>query len=133
MATSISDLMLLDHCRIEKLLLAYRYHFDHKSEGTQDSLKKLRWALEKHFVTEEKAIFTQLRGEESYKAVPKLLDDHKKILSLLKDLDTKEKITNFMNHIVAHKAFEDESFYPSLDKQLKEGKIHQIVMKVSNA
>ena len=117
----ISDLMLRDHCKIEKLLSEFKL-----SIGSPEAEKRFdgfKWELEKHMFIEERAIFTFVKPEdnEDFAAIPKLKREHDEILDLMESIekDTKEEdVSKLQNLLMKHKTFEDEVLYPKLDVEL---------------
>ena len=134
---SILDLMVGDHAKIEKLIQDLK-----NSSPDVLSVKKafdnFKWEFERHLFAEEKAVFTfyNPKSVRDYGVVPGMLKDHQ---SLLKMLDEMEKdvthgkrvdLTGFHELLTKHKSFEEDFFYPKLDKELseeqKEGMIERI-------
>ncbi len=136
---SISFIMKKHHGQIEGLLNKF-YKFD---ENYQDKLKlfyQFKWELEKHFFTEEKAIFFFINDDtkNSNEMKLKLMKEHDKILTNLKEIENNLKnkkdleILDFRELLVRHKKFEDETFYPTLDQDLDENKKKDIMNRLSN-
>ena len=93
-----------------------------------------------HFVTEEKAIFVYLdqKNTETYDMMEELLEEHKVITGALDDLERTLKKCNksglkpFLQDLQAHKQFEDEEFYPRLEKELTDEQKRQIVVAIQS-
>ena len=120
---NILDLMIKDHDKIEKVIQ------DLKQEKEISLIKKLfdefKWEFEKHLFTEERTIFTfyNPKTEKEYTVVPDMLKDHNKLLSFIKEMELeipkgKIDLEKFEKLLREHKQFEEQYFYPKLDKEL---------------
>ena len=125
MTQTIERLMLQEHKRLTKFLDDLERDL-HDSEKTKKNFDCLKWNLEKHFFVEEKVIFdsfVSISGQETNDTFH-LLEDHVRIIELLKNLEKKlnKKIKPKLHYlkkiILIHRDFEDEDFYPNLDKRL---------------
>jgi hemerythrin superfamily protein len=122
---SITRLMIKHHNKIEGLLNTFERDKD------LDSFNRLRWEVEKHMFTEEKAVFSILPKEHDLSsAVQDLLADHKGILGLMtgEDMDTKK----FRRLLTTHKNFEETAIYPRLDKDLDDHKKKLIFERIGH-
>ena len=88
----------------------------------------LKWNLEKHFFIEEKVIFDSfvaISGQETNDTFH-LLEDHVRIIQILKAIEyrlskkIKPKLEYLREILLIHRDFEDDEFYPNLDKRLDE-------------
>lgn len=95
-------------------------------EKTKTNFSVFKWNLEKHFFVEEKIIFDMfinISGKET-NDIFHLLEDHVKIMSLIRVLEKrlsnkiKPDLEELKQRLIIHKDFEDEDFYPNLDKRL---------------
>jgi hemerythrin-like domain-containing protein len=125
MPKSIQNLMLQEHIRLNKLINTLEEHLDNY-EKTKTNFSSFKWNLEKHFFVEEKIIFDSfinISGEETNE-VFHLLEDHVKIMGMLRILEKKlskrikPDLEKLKQVITTHRSFEEEDFYPNLDKRL---------------
>lgn len=126
--------MLQEHQRINKLIDELKKHLDNY-EKTKTNFSVFKWNLEKHFFVEEKVIFdmfVNISGEET-NDVFHLLEDHVKIMGIIRTLEKnlnkkiKPDLEELKQRLTLHKKFEDEEFYPDLDKRLS----HEQKKKIS--
>ncbi|UCH89681.1 MAG: hemerythrin domain-containing protein [Thermoplasmata archaeon] len=138
-SNSILKIMLKDHGKIIKLLDDFESSAGEGSQKRTDSYNAFKWELERHFLTEETAIFTSYEPEddENYKMVPKLLNEHKAIKELVGSLEESLAspggidISELKNVLKQHKKFEEESFYPVLDTELDSARKNSIIEKIN--
>jgi len=125
MPQSIESLMLKEHKRINKFIDELEKHLDNY-EKTKVHFSKFKWNLEKHFFVEEKVIFdmfVNISGEETTD-IFHLLEDHVKIMGMVKILEKnlnkkiKPDLEKLKQMLTLHRNFEDQDFYPNLDKRL---------------
>lgn len=137
MIQTIEGLMLQEHKRLTKFLEDLERDLD-DYEKTKRNFECLKWNLEKHFFVEEKIIFDSfvtMSGQETNDTFH-LLEDHVRIIELLKILETrlnkkiKPKLEYLKKIIMTHRDFEDEEFYPNLDKRLSEDKKKELSKKI---
>jgi hypothetical protein len=136
---SISIIMKKHHGQIEGLLNSF-----FKLKDTSDDKLKLfncfKWELEKHFFTEERAIFFFIDAEDEKINEMKmtLMKEHDKILASIKQVENElreEKdlnIDGLKGLLTNHKQFEDKNFYPTLDNDLDPEKKKNIMDRLSN-
>ncbi len=129
----ISDLLLRDHFKIEKLLSEFKMSIGSPEAGKK--FDRFKWELEKHIFIEERVIFTFVRPEdnEDFAAIPKLEREHDEILDLMKSIekDTKEEdVLKLQNSLMKHKNFEDEVLYPKLDVELNDEQKKIIIKRI---
>src|SRR4030042_6956554 len=125
MPQSIEKLMLQEHKRLNKHIDDLEKHLENY-EKTKSNFNIFKWNLEKHFFVEEKIIFdmfVNISGEET-SDIFHLLEDHVKIMGEVRLLEKKLKnkikpdLEKLKQELIIHKDFEDEDFYPYLDKRL---------------
>ena len=125
MSQSIEKLMLQEHKRLNKFIEDLEKHLD-DYEKTKINFSIFKWNLEKHFFVEEKIIFDMfinISGEET-NDIFCLLEDHVKIMGLIRVLEKrlgnkiKPDLEALKQKLITHRDFEDENFYPNLDKRL---------------
>ncbi len=139
--TSITKLMIKDHCKIEELINKLEEKTKEDFESMAKAFNKFEWELEKHIFTEEKAIFTSYNPEdviEGYKMLPELTKQHNFIINTLNNWrdDIRKKRTlsdvySFKEFVMRHKDFEEEKVYPQLDEGLSEEQKRHIVAKIN--
>lgn len=140
---NILELMLEDHERIKALLDSLKESLQEENqESTYLLFDKLRWEVEKHIFTEEKAVFIFCNDGKGRKellgGMERLKKDHDKILDMLRlmDVDLKNEmeidIKGFEDFMKKHEDFEEGDFYPLLDDSLSEEKKRIIVNRISN-
>ena len=118
---SITEVMRKHHDKIEGMLNT----FENKKDI--DSFSNLKWEVEKHMFTEEKAIFSiHLDTAE----VSGLLEEHKDMMKLLTGEDTDTK--TFRKLLTKHKDFEEAVIYPKLDKELDERKKELLIERIGH-
>jgi hemerythrin len=135
----ITDLMIKDHAAIIRLLN------DVKKNLNEDRVKLMRfyddfkWKLEKHFFTEEKAVFTMYEPSDvktGYRMLPELINEHNTLLNKLdimrKDLIMCRSIDfdGFTESLVKHKNFEEVNLYPKLDQTLNDEQKKIIINRI---
>jgi hemerythrin-like domain-containing protein len=137
MTQTIEGLMLDEHKRLDKLLDNVEKDLDNFKK-TKINFDCLKWNLEKHFFVEEKVIFdsfVSISGQETNDTFH-LLEDHVRIIQLLKIIEErltqkiKPKLEYLRKIILAHRDFEDEDFYPNLDKRLNPEQKKRISEKI---
>lgn len=123
MEYDITEKMLEDHKQIDLLL-------DEFTENpTKNTLQKLKWALERHFLVEEKAIFVFSPEAETVHA---LKTQHQAVLEEIKQISANPTNTEKLKKMLRkHSKFEDESFYPTLDQHLTETQKKEVLDKIT--
>ena len=66
-STAITEAMIRDHGKIIDLFIRFRKSNDLDKHTMTKSFNEFVWELEKHFFTEEKAIFTAYEPEDETK------------------------------------------------------------------
>ena len=92
---SILELMIKDHCKIEKLISNLEEKSNQEYSVFKKAFNKFEWKLEKHIFTEEKAIFTSYNPEdtiEGFKMLPELTKQHNFIVNKLNNWNWRDKI-----------------------------------------
>jgi len=135
---TISKIMKKHHYKLERLLNRIKKS-SKEYEVIPKVFNKLKWELRKHFVTEEKAIFTFIYKEdqEIHEMKDELLKEHRIILKELDKIEAgfnnneKPNLDEFQNLLIKHRDFEDETFYPKLDEELDEVKKKEIIDRIN--
>jgi len=143
---TITDLMIEDHCRLERLLSKIEENVGQDYELMIDVFDEFKWELEKHLFIEEKAIFKFFNPQKEknyYDVVPNLIGEHNTFLEILNELenDLTSKGVNsisldasdFKKLLKKHKKFEEEEFYPDLEKDLTESQRKNIIKKIKDS
>ena len=138
---SILELMIKDHCKIEKLINELEKKSKEDFASMRKAFNNFEWELEKHIFTEEKAIFTSYNPKdvtEGYKMLPELTKQHNYIINTLNNWrdDVRKRrmlrdVYSFKEFIIRHKDFEEEKVYPQLDEALPEDEKRHIVAKIN--
>jgi hemerythrin-like domain-containing protein len=140
MGETITQIMLKDHCMINRLFEDIRYGIEQQSSLVPKMLEDFKWGLQRHFFIEEKAIFTNFepKDEEMSKAVNDVVEEHSMILDELKkveDMISHKRdvdVSKLQESLEKHRELEDETIYPMLDEYLDCKKIDEIVDRVKN-
>lgn len=141
-STEITDQMVKDHGKIIKLLNDVEKVIDQKRDlvSTMRVFDKFDWELEKHFFTEEKAIFTSYEPENvttGYTILPELIKEHNEILNNLRVMRRNIKkqrpfdFHSFKVILMKHKKFEEKEVYPKLDQELDESEKKVIIQRIN--
>ena len=137
----IINRMVIDDCKIEKLLDKLEEDIDKDLHIIEKSFFKFEWELEKHIFVEEKAIFTSYNPKDvsdGYKMLPELNIQHNFIINILNnwrnDVNKKRKISGFYDFkkfLISHKKYEEKEVYPKLDEELKDIQKKQIIERIN--
>lgn len=141
-STAILDRMVKDHGKIVKLLNDVEKVIDQEQDivSTMKVFDKFDWTLEKHFFTEEKAIFTSYEPENvttGYAMLPELIKEHNEILNKLRVMRRNIKkrrpfdFYDFKVMLMNHKKFEEKEVYPKLDQELDESEKKVIIERIN--
>tara|TARA_Y100000310_G_C20676223_1_gene813219 strand:- start:757 stop:1140 length:384 start_codon:yes stop_codon:yes gene_type:complete len=123
MEYEITEQMLEDHRNIDLLLDEFI------ENPTKNTLQKLKWNLERHFLLEEKAIFVFSPDAQTVHA---LKTQHQAVLDEIKLLTANQTTPGKLKTMLKkHSKFEDESFYPKLDKHLTETQKQEMIEKIT--
>tara|TARA_Y100000310_G_scaffold319407_1_gene374631 strand:- start:158 stop:589 length:432 start_codon:yes stop_codon:yes gene_type:complete len=137
MPQQIEKLMLKEHRKLDKLLDDVEKELD-SYEKTKKNLDCFKWNMEKHFFTEEKVIFDSfvtMSGQQTSDTF-NLLEDHVRIMNLIKIIEKRlnkkiiPKLEYLRRIIKTHRDFEDEDFYPRLDRDLSSEQKKQVCDKI---
>jgi iron-sulfur cluster repair protein YtfE (RIC family) len=140
-STALTETMIRDHGIILKLLTRLEKTIGQEKSLIMTVFHDFFWALEKHFFTEEKAIFTVYQPEENtdgYSMIPELIKEHNEIFNQLKIMEKNIKedeyfdFKEFKNLLMKHKNFEDEKLYPKLDLELEESEKRRIINRIND-
>lgn len=137
---TIIQIMNRDHGNITRLLKKLERTEPDRADALKANFDDFKWELEKHFVTEEKAIFIYLDEEstECHTMMLDLLKEHEAILKMLKGLENTltEKdeldLEGFAEMLGNHKDYEDDVFYPRLENELNEEQKKEIVLGITS-
>lgn len=135
----ILDLMVAHHALLEALFASFKDEAKDKSSKASASLSELTWEMQKHFFSEESAIFNypQLRTMGVSVVVNQLKKEHEKMLSDLQNFSENlpnigdEEIESFHNLLESHRKIEELNLYPRLDKDLQDSQKRQIVARIN--
>lgn len=136
---TIKTLMLKDHGKILNMLNKLVPSQNENREFKIESFNQFKWELKRHIIVEETVIFTNYfpEDEESYKMVPKLEKEHKQLSEMLEliEEDIKNNQDIELSELIAflkeHKTFEEEIFYPALDRELDSGQKNEMVKRIT--
>jgi len=140
-STIISETMVKNHGKIYKLLIDFEKSIGQNEQTMMKAFNTFLWELEKHFFTEEKAIFTAYEPEDEYEGyamIPELIKEHKEIfdrLKVMKKSFKKKKAFDFQGFkelLMKHKDFEDEKVYPKFDQELDEEDKRIIIYRIND-
>jgi len=126
MKEPITNAMKEEHNRIDIILDEFKSSLKNNSKDIQENWDRLEWNIKKHFFTEEKVIFSTFTLEGREDKNQDLLKEHEEIIEIIKDINEKklngieEELTKLENKLKEHSEFENETFYPELDKTLTE-------------
>jgi len=123
---NVSDLMIQNHEYIKRLFEKFKRNLKKNNGRVFESFDIFKWEMEKHLLIEERSVFGFYYSDdgEDYEITLDLIKQHKVILEMLKiieeDLRNKSavNILEFEKLWTKHKRFEDEIFYPELDRKL---------------
>ena len=135
---SIQSIMLQSHAEIDK---EYKKVLD-RLEGDpgflQATIEEFEFKLDKHFITEEQAIFSfsHLSEGENKKIISDLLSEHGQMRNIIKEAkegveERKEiDLENFGKILRNHIYQENEVLYPNLDRTLNYEEKQFIIKKI---
>jgi hemerythrin-like domain-containing protein len=137
---AILDLMIKDHGKILALLKKVESSKTKEKDLLKKSFYDFDWNLQKHFFTEERAIFTMYNPEDTtdaFSMIPQLLQEHNEMVNTLKQIETKVnqgedfEIRDLKKQLINHKNFEEEKVYPRLDQILSDSQRKIIISRIS--
>lgn len=140
MKLTVIKIMDKDHIKIKEILIDFEREENKNFEKSKHIFSRFKWMLEKHFFTEEKAIFNFyiVKSQEENENLMKILKEHKEILDLIERSEEllfdqkKLEIEELKHAILAHTKFEDEVFYPKLDELLEEEQKQEIINRIKD-
>ncbi|MEN7982181.1 MAG: hemerythrin domain-containing protein [Nanoarchaeota archaeon] len=130
---SINELLIKEHGKLLSFLINFTKEED--KEKAKNLFDNFKWTLQKHFFVEEKAIFNfyeKIKGEEVHEIFD-LMGEHGDLLELMKFVEedfSKDKIEDLKKLLIKHQNFEDDVFYPKLDKDLNEQQKKELIEKI---
>jgi len=139
MEESLQKLMLTSHKILGSFLEKLEQQVRRNARGdAKRTFDRFEWALKKHFLIEEKAIFIFLQNEKGEKIANTfdLMQEHGHLLDILNKV--KEEMTlhgiadvsKLKESLQSHSRFENEIFYPRLDEELRFEQKEEILRKI---
>lgn len=130
---SIASIMSAEHDEIEEMVRRY------KESPTYMNFKSLSNLLERHMYIEENAIYNLLdeKTVEDYSAIMNLLEEHDTLLRMLLSAQHvlfkggRIDAEGILGILDRHKNYENEMFYPLLDRVLTDSQKKQIMENIS--
>lgn len=122
---TITQVMCQEHERINSLLEESKKLTDNL-EKSKKIFNQFKWNLEKHLFVEEKVIF-ELCSSDCTGVISDIFDlmrEHGEITRMIKDIEKnfsqnlKSGFSNIRKTLDEHIIFEENKFYPLLDKKL---------------
>lgn len=138
--TTLSNFMLTDHAKIHKLLREIKENLGKNDTLLFQAIDNFEWKIQKHYFTEENAIFTTytpVNEIAGYDMVPKIIKQHQEILRQLKMFKKciiKKKTYDFeylLKLLKAHKKYEESNLYPMLEKGLSNQEKKIIIKRIN--
>jgi len=143
---TIATIMMMDHGKVVKALKT----FERSLEGEDlleivNTFNALKNKLDKHFDLEEQMIFDHIVDpvESVQTDLIKLLNEHKMIMESLeaiwkeleegKEIPSEEELKAFLIMLKGHAKYEDNVFYPRLDKELAPEQKKHIIVTIIDA
>ena len=128
--------MISEHKKIKEIF--NKFEKEENSEKREELYNNFKWAIEKHIFVEEKAIFTfsQNISGRIVSDVFRLMDEHGEILNLIKEIEYEsdkdiEPVFSELKEILKnHEKFEEETFYPGLDKMLNNQQKAELIERI---
>lgn len=128
MQQTITQTMLKEHARLDKILLETESQLETDIEESEKLFSIFCWNLDKHFFIEEKVIFhvyNEATDQESSTLI-NLLQQHKDMQWLMNKLrksfkfNASQNLIELKKNLRSHVSIENEIFYPKLDNELDE-------------
>jgi hypothetical protein len=137
---SISEIMMKHHYMIDKILKSFTSELKDDKAVNANIFNRFRWELEKHFFLEEKAIFQMKYSfcKDTQQMCARLKLEHDQMIEQLDEIDTVIKLNKSLDFsqlkemIIEHKKFENQEFYPRLDRELSDDRKELIIERISN-
>ena len=127
---SVMKLMDAEHEKLEIIFSEFQNLLKKDKEKAKIYFSQFKWNVEKHFFLEEKAIFKLYESIENQEVSDmfKLMEEHGQIIEVINVIEenlnlgaiNEEKILKLKTLLKEHQDFEDEVFYPKLDKILSD-------------
>lgn len=138
--TSLTDLMVTEHARIQEMLEEVNIASYEDKMRALESFNRFKLNLEKHFMIEEKAIVQLLNNISGIEVNDtfRLMEEHGRIMAMMRKVEDDishgdyTKVTTLMSMLEEHSDFENQTFYPSLDRSLSDDRKKEIIQKVSD-
>jgi len=126
--------MIKEHAKINIIL--QKYLNEKNMDKAKDRIRELRWALEKHFFSEEKAIFELVdpKDKKEKAIIATIIKGHEEMRELttgfVKDIleNTLPDLTNFKKVLFDHEKIEVKLLYPRMDKEIS-GELRREILK----
>ena len=136
---NITKIMIQDHSKIAELLFKFNEIEKINHLAREVAFDLFKWELEKHFFTEDRAIFLYYQPKDEFdkKEIQALHDEHAVILKKFDELEKSIKskknlnIEDFGKLLHKHRKHEDAIIYPKLDQYLDE-KVKKIIINRIN-
>ncbi|MBU2523225.1 MAG: hemerythrin domain-containing protein [Nanoarchaeota archaeon] len=137
--TSLTDLMVIEHARIQEMLEEVNISSYEDKMRALECFNRFKLNIEKHFMIEERAIVQLLNNISGIEVNDtfRLMEEQGGIISMIKKVEDDiaqgdySKIQDLMTMLEDHSEFENQTFYPNLDKKLSDDRKKEIIEKVS--
>jgi len=138
--TSLTDLMVVEHARIQEMLEEVNIASYEDKMRALETFNRFKLNIEKHFMIEEKAIVQMLNSISGIEVNDTftLMEQHGRIIAMVRKVEDDishgdySKIQDLMTMLEEHSDFENQTFYPHLDKKLSEDRKIEIIEKVNS-
>jgi iron-sulfur cluster repair protein YtfE (RIC family) len=135
---SIKKMMLKDHGKIFQLLKTVDSEEHQNSEDKKVKFEQFKWELQRHFIVEERAIFTYYDpiDKDGLSMVKKLMGEHKSITGHLTSIekiiedDGSFNLDDLTELLMSHKKYEEEFFYPALEEELDSAQKKEMISRI---
>lgn len=130
---SINSLLIKEHGKL--ILYLVKFSKEENKEKAKQFFENFKWTLQKHFFVEEKAIFDfyeKIKGDK-VNDIFDLMGEHGDLLDLMKFIEedfSEKRIEELKKLLIKHHTFEDEVFYPKLDRDLTEDQKKELIEKI---
>jgi len=139
MDVSLTEVMISEHERISEMLEEVNLAIYEDNSKISEAFNRFKWNMEKHLFIEEKAIFQLLNNISGMEIGDtfRLMEEHGRIIALIKKIEEDFKtrdysaIQKLMALLEEHSDFENQTFYPTLDKKLEDQKKQEILERVN--
>ena len=136
---TITDLMKISHCEIERLLDKFKSNIDHDFKVMSETFEEFKRELNTHIVIEEKTIFKffhPIKDKDYLQVIPDLIKEHDILLEMLNKVENDLAIKNdidisdFKKLLIKHKEFEEKVFYPKLEEEMEGSQKEDLIAKL---